>query len=77
MVQALREGLAIRIDIEAELEAIARGECAACRIGARHKVGSTCPGAKHWGDVWCARDKHDFVDGVCTHCRRDRLGIRR
>jgi hypothetical protein len=69
-------GVAVRIDIEEELTAIARGECAACRIGSRHKVDSTCPGAKHWGDVWCARDKHDFVDGRCSHCKIDTLGRR-
>lgn len=67
-----------RVDIEAELEAAAAGECLACRIGARHKVGSTCPGAKSLADRWCARGKHDVPtrvagarvvrEGTCTHC---------
>jgi hypothetical protein len=72
---------AIRIDIEAELAAAARGECLACRIGARHGgEGLSCPQAKHWGDVWCARGAHDYPKdihprtgsvvkvGPCRHC---------
>jgi len=69
---------AVRIDIEAELAAAARGECLACRIEARHVAGSPCPNAKYWGDVWCARDRHDVPlvrrggelirKGICAHC---------
>jgi hypothetical protein len=67
------------IDIAAEIAASARGECLACRIGARHKHGSECPGAKQLGDLWCARGCHDFPktinaqgdvvrSGPCRHC---------
>lgn len=69
---------AARLDFASELEAIARGECALCRIGARHRAGSTCPGARAIGDHWCARGKHDVPThvvggliirrGVCAHC---------
>jgi hypothetical protein len=74
---------AVRIDIETELAAIARGACAACRIGARHAPDSACPQAKKWGDLWCARGAHDvpvtFDNGVrvrrgrCKHCGKDVL----
>ena len=68
------------IDIAQELEAVARGECAACRIGARHGgEGLSCPNAKYWGDWWCARGGHDYPKGLnglgqivkvgpCAHC---------
>jgi hypothetical protein len=69
---------ALRIDIEEELRAAARGECLVCRIGARHKIDSTCPRATHWADVWCARGRHDVPlvmrvgtlvrRGTCAHC---------
>ena len=70
---------ALRIDIEEELAAAARGECLACRIGARHGGrGLECPKAKYWGDIWCARDRHDVPlvmvrgtlvrRGTCAHC---------
>jgi hypothetical protein len=69
---------ALRIDIEEELRAAARGECLACRIGARHAVSSLCPGAKHWADHHCAQGRHDVPlvmrggtlvrRGTCAHC---------
>jgi hypothetical protein len=69
----------VRIDIDEELRAAERGECLACRMGGRHGgAGLACPGAKHWGDVWCSRGKHDvpLVEvgiklvrrGTCAHC---------
>lgn len=71
-------GEARGIDIGIELEAAARGECLACRLGGRHKEGSTCPGAKKWADHWCAKGRHDYPKDVrggllvkigrCRHC---------
>jgi hypothetical protein len=67
------------IDIATEIAASARGECLACRLGGRHKIGSDCPRAEEWGDLWCARGCHDFPktinakgevapSGACRHC---------
>ena len=73
------DNYAERVDIGEELAAAARGECLACRIGARHGGESLkCPRAKEWGDTWCARGRHDFPKdirggsvlpvGACAHC---------
>lgn len=74
---------AVRIDIEEELRAAARGECLACRIGARHKSDSSCPRARHWADAHCAQGRHDVPlvmrggtlvrRGTCAHCGRQIL----
>lgn len=46
-------GLATRIDISAELEAIARGECPSCRIGATHKRTGDCDRTPPSYDMAC------------------------
>lgn len=49
------QAVAVRVDIEEELAAVARGECAACRIGARHRDDSDCPRAAECAALWDRR----------------------
>ena len=54
-------GFALKIDIEKELEAIERGECASCRIGVTHLPDKPCYFPGHYMPMkHCPKCNHMF-----------------
>ena len=59
---------ATRIDIEEELEAIKRGECGHCRIGATHPINKCCRDTPAFVKLVVCPEKHVYNPMFFTGC---------